>query len=84
MARQRPAKNNNSTEHALPQHDGGSKIKDKKINTAVMALVQALQPTSVNPNNAWYSLASQYNKSFNADRFYTPRRFTLLCIKTAG
>jgi len=34
----------------------------RKFSSAVVARVQTLQPTSVNPNKPWYSLASQYNK----------------------
>jgi len=39
----------------------------RKSSSAVMARVQALQPASVNPNNAWYSLTSQYNKALKRD-----------------
>jgi len=42
--------------------------KCRKFSSAVVARVQTLQPASVNPNNAWYSLASQYNKSLNRTR----------------
>jgi len=39
----------------------------RKFSSAVMARVQTLQPASVSPNNAWYSLASQYNKALKRD-----------------
>jgi len=42
--------------------------KGRKISSAVVARVQTLQPASVNPNNAQYSLASQYNKALNRTR----------------
>ena len=39
----------NSAIYALPQHDGGIKLKVKNLTVMFAALVQTLQPNSVNP-----------------------------------
>jgi len=41
--------------------------KGRKSSSAVVVRVQTLQPASVNPNRAWDSLTSQYNKALKRD-----------------
>jgi len=41
--------------------------KGREFSSAVVGRVQTLQPASVNPNRAWYSLTSQYNKALKRD-----------------
>ncbi len=63
----------NLSAHSLPQHDGGITLIVKNLAVMFFALVQTLQPNSVNPIYAWYSQAAQYNNALKRDTQNTPR-----------
>ncbi len=66
MARQRPAK----IKIRQYTHCRAMMVatqKGNKINTDNCRTITSVTATSVNPNNAWYSLASQYNKALKRD-----------------
>ncbi len=62
--------------------DGGIKIIVMDIQNGQVGLAQGIQAQSI---GAWVLMnVKKHNKRINADRFYTPRRFTLLCVKPSG
>jgi len=49
---------------ALPQHEWW---QPKMVENLAALLWLVHKPASVNPNRAWYSLTSQYNKALKRD-----------------